>query len=83
MGAIGSGGYGATYLRRGGRNVGMKASRAVYIATHGDLPADVHVLHSCDNPPCCNPAHLRPGSHLENMADRHRAGRYGRRRKAA
>lgn len=26
-------------------------------------------LHSCDNEPCCNPTHLRPGSQLENRQD--------------
>jgi len=36
-----------------------------------------HALHSCDNEVCCNPHHLRWGSHDDNMADmkeRDRAG---------
>jgi hypothetical protein len=32
----------------------------------------------CDNPPCCNPAHLEPGTYLDNIADRDRAGRQAR-----
>lgn len=31
--------------------------------------------HSCDNPPCCNPAHLIVGTHAENMADKIARGR--------
>lgn len=27
------------------------------------------VLHSCDNPPCCNPAHLREGTQADNIAE--------------
>lgn len=34
-----------------------------------------HVLHSCDNPPCCNPAHLRDGTNQDNVDDRMVAGR--------
>lgn len=33
------------------------------------------VLHSCDRPHCCNPHHLREGSHAENMADSVERGR--------
>lgn len=32
-------------------------------------------MHTCDNPPCCNPDHLREGSHAENMEDSRQKGR--------
>lgn len=39
-----------------------------------------HVLHSCDNPLCCNPDHLREGTTFENMADKELRGRANRAR---
>src|SRR5215813_4947597 len=36
----------------------------------GPLTKDsVIVMHTCDNPPCCNPRHLRLGKNLDNRLD--------------
>lgn len=34
------------------------------------------VRHDCDNPPCCNPAHLREGTQKENIRDAIDRGRF-------
>jgi hypothetical protein len=54
------------------------AHRVAFIASGGVLTSEKpHVLHGCDNPPCCNyhPKHLRAGSHAENMAECKAKGR--------
>lgn len=59
-----------------GRNRDEYTHRLVYMADTGNgIPAGMVVMHSCDNPPCCNPAHLRAGSQLDNVRDRDRKGR--------
>jgi hypothetical protein len=47
------------------------AHRAALIASTGMEPEGKFALHSCDNPPCCNPKHLRWGTHSENLRDAH------------
>ena len=51
------------------KNKKTLVGRAAYIARHGDVPAGLHVLHKCDNGFCCNPDHVRTGTHAENMME--------------
>jgi hypothetical protein len=53
----------------------LKPHRLAYELFVGPIPAGMHILHSCDNGACCNPAHLRPGTHQDNMRDRDVRGR--------
>lgn len=46
------------------------AHRLAWQLANGRPPhADLEVLHSCDNPPCVNPNHLREGTHKDNIQD--------------
>jgi len=50
------------------------AHKLVYIFFYGD-PGDMLVLHTCDNPSCCNPRHLKIGTHTDNASDKIEHGR--------
>lgn len=52
-----------------------KSSRVAYFLAYNIDPSELCVLHSCDNPKCCNPKHLSLGTHYENMQDMKEKGR--------
>lgn len=47
----------------------MYVHRIMYEIKNGHIPEDMIVLHSCDNPRCCNPEHLSVGTHYMNTLD--------------
>jgi hypothetical protein len=47
----------------------VTTNRAAYLLARGEIPDGLWVLHSCDNPPCCNPRHLFLGDRQANVDD--------------
>jgi len=64
------GGYGKIKIQ--GKS--WSSHRVSWMIHRGD-PGDKHVLHRCDNPPCCNPNHLFLGTHADNVQDMITKGR--------
>lgn len=69
--AAGKGNYGA--FSAGGRQ--LRATRVSYMLAYSELPLDLDVCHSCDNPGCVNPAHLFLGTRKKNLQDCTEKGR--------
>lgn len=65
------GGYG----RIGYRGRQWRAHRLSYTLLWAKIPEGMDLLHSCDNPLCINPQHLRPGTHAENIKEAYQKGR--------
>jgi hypothetical protein len=53
----------------------IKAHRHAYELAHGQINEELDVLHTCDNPPCCNARHLYQGTNDDNVRDMHERGR--------
>lgn len=52
------------------------ASRVAFIMANPEIDVDgLVVCHKCDNPICCNPAHLWLGTHADNLRDCREKGR--------
>lgn len=74
IGPLFSDGYGRWY-RRGVQRTTRAHREAWRLANGSDIPEGMLVCHHCDNPPCCNPAHLFLGTRVDNAADMHAKGR--------
>ena len=68
-----TGGYGM--IRWGPSHKKSMAHRVAYELSVGPIPDGHVVMHLCDNPSCCNPAHLSTGTQAENLADMTEKGR--------
>ncbi len=68
-------GYGVFSIQ-GKTYLAHRVSAALYLGF--DINSKLHVLHKCDTPGCCNPAHLFIGTNDDNVADMVRKNRHAK-----
>lgn len=68
-------GYGVFRVSRPARAQSYAHRLALERKLQRKLTPGERALHSCDNPPCVNSEHLRPGTQSENMRDASERGR--------
>ena len=54
----------------------ISTHRAAWQLANGPIPKDMCVLHECDTPLCCNPAHLHLGTQQDNLQEMRERGRW-------
>lgn len=69
-------GYGRFQYPTPSGQVHTRAHRWIVEHLRGPIPAGHVVMHTCDSPPCVNPAHLTIGTPLDNNADKVAKGRH-------
>lgn len=53
----------------------IRVHRAVWLLENGPIPDGLFACHRCDNPQCCNPAHIFLGTAGDNARDKEAKGR--------
>jgi hypothetical protein len=71
-------GYGQFHAGRwpNGKQDVRYAHRVVWELHRGPIPKGLVVRHRCDNPSCCNVAHLALGTQADNIEDARQQGHY-------
>jgi len=71
-------GYGIMQTWNGPNRGVLYAHRLAYEFAYRPLASGMYAMHTCDNPWCCNPAHIREGSPYDNLDDCRSKGRWRR-----
>lgn len=77
IGPLSHDGYGAIVVNYNGKKL-YRPHRLSWMICFGEIPHDLRVCHTCDNPKCINPKHLWLGTMKQNTLDSVIKGRANR-----